>query len=95
MSGNFDMTALETVTNQYLGGDASLACSEKTSAEIDREVVSIIRAAHEKAVNILKENNDKMCIRDRGCAGASGRSTATACTTRWVSRPWGSGRTPW
>ena len=60
MSENFDMTALETVTNQYLGGDASLACSEKTSAEIDREVVSIIRAAHEKAVNILKENNDKM-----------------------------------
>ena len=60
MSENFDMTALETVTNQYLGGDASLACSEKTSAEIDREVVSIIRTAHEKAVNILKENNDKM-----------------------------------
>ena len=60
MSENFDMTALETVTNQYLGGDASLACSEKTSAEIDREVVSIIRAAHEKAVNILKENHDKL-----------------------------------
>ena len=60
MSENFDMTALETVTNQYLGGDASLACSEKTSAEIDREVVSIIRTAHEKAVNILKENHDKL-----------------------------------
>ena len=60
MSENFDMTALETVSNQYLGGDASLACSEKTSAEIDREVVSIIRTAHEKAVNILKENHDKL-----------------------------------
>ena len=60
MSETFDMTALETVNNQYLGGDASLACSETTSAQIDKEVVSLIRQAHEKAINILKENNDKL-----------------------------------
>ena len=60
MSETFDMTALETVNNQDLGGDASLACSETTSAQIDKEVVSLIRQAHEKAINILKENNDKL-----------------------------------
>ena len=60
MSETFDMTALETVNNQYLGVDASLACSETTSAQIDKEVVSLIRQAHEKAINILKENNDKL-----------------------------------
>ncbi|WP_367925058.1 ATP-dependent zinc metalloprotease FtsH [uncultured Ruthenibacterium sp.] len=60
MSETFDMTALETVNNQYLGGDAALACSETTSAQIDKEVVGLIRQAHEKAINILKENNDKL-----------------------------------
>ena len=60
MSETFDMTALETVNNQYLGGDASLACSETTSAQIDKEVVGLIRQAHEKAINILKENNEKL-----------------------------------
>lgn len=53
MSDSFDMTALETLTNQYLGGDAALACSAETAAAVDREVVAIIRAAHEKARSIL------------------------------------------
>ena len=60
MSESFDMTALETEANQYLGGDASLACSEQTAAQIDREVVELIKKAHEKAVNILKEHMDKL-----------------------------------
>ena len=60
MSEKFDMTALETVNNKYLGGDASLACSEQTAAEVGKEVTAIIRKAHEKAVGILKENMDKL-----------------------------------
>ena len=60
MSEKFDMTALETVNNKYLGGDASLTCSEQTAAEVDKEVTAIIRKAHEKAVGILKENMDKL-----------------------------------
>ena len=56
MSDNYDMMALETVTNQYLGGDASLICSADTAAKIDNEVLSIIKTAHNKAANILKEN---------------------------------------
>lgn len=60
MSDNFGMTALETVTNQYLGGDASLACSAETAAKIDAEVVSIIKNAHAKAREILKENQGKL-----------------------------------
>lgn len=60
MSEKYDMTALETVNNKYLGGDASLACSEQTAAEVDKEVTAIIRKAHEKAVGILKENMDKL-----------------------------------
>ena len=60
MSEKFDMIALETVNNKYLGGDASLACSEQTAAEVDKEVTAIIRKAHEKAVGILKENMDKL-----------------------------------
>jgi cell division protease FtsH len=60
MSKTFDMMALETVTNQYLGGDSSLACSSETAAKIDGEVLSIIKEAHEKATNILKENMDKL-----------------------------------
>ncbi len=56
MSKNFDMTALEAVTNQYLGGDASLACAEGTAEKIDDEVFSIIKEAHEKAAGILAEN---------------------------------------
>ncbi len=58
MSEDFDMVAMETVTNQYLGGDASLACSAQTQAEIDRQVVELIRAQHEKAAQILTENRE-------------------------------------
>ena len=60
MSSQFDMVALETVTNQYLGGDASLACSNETATLIDQEVNSIIREAHEKARTILNENRKKL-----------------------------------
>ena len=60
MSRDFDMVALETVTNQYLGGDASLACSGETAAEIDRQVVALVRKQHEKAAAILKENRPKL-----------------------------------
>lgn len=60
MSEDFDMMALETVNNQYLGGDASLTCSPETSTKIDEEVLSIIKSAHEKAMNILKENEEKL-----------------------------------
>ena len=60
MSEEFDMVALETVTNQYLGGDASLACSMETQTEIDREVVALVRKQHEKALQILRENLDKL-----------------------------------
>jgi cell division protease FtsH len=60
MSEDFGMTALETINNQYLGGDASLACSPDTSARIDEEVISIINKAHEKAKNILSENEAKL-----------------------------------
>jgi cell division protease FtsH len=56
MSDTYDMMALETVTNQYLGGDASLICSPETASRIDNEVLSIIKDAHTKATNILKEN---------------------------------------
>ena len=60
MSETFDMTALETVSNQYLGGDAAPACSAETATKIDKEVVEIIRTAHEKAIGILKDNMDKL-----------------------------------
>ena len=60
MSETFDMTALETVSNQYLGGDAALACSAETATKIDKEVVEIIRTAHEKAIGMLKDNMDKL-----------------------------------
>ena len=60
MSEDFDMVALETVSNQYLGGDASLACSADTQNEIDRKVVELVKRQHEKAVNILTENRAKL-----------------------------------
>ena len=60
MSDSFDMVALETVTNQYLGGDASLACSAETAAEIDRQVVDVVKRQHEKASKILKDNLGKL-----------------------------------
>ena len=60
MSSGFDMIALETVTNQYLGGDTSLACSPETASRIDDEVNSIVKQSHEKAVRILSENIEKL-----------------------------------
>ena len=60
MSDTFGMTALETVTNQYLGGDTSLACSNDTATKIDEEVISIIRRAHDDAVKILTDNKMKL-----------------------------------
>ena len=60
MSDNFDMVALETVQNQYLGGDTSLACSAETSARIDQQVVELVKAQHEKARKILADNSDKL-----------------------------------
>lgn len=60
MSDKFGMVALETVTNHYLGGDASLACSAETQTEIDRQVVELIKKQYDKAMNILKENKTKL-----------------------------------
>lgn len=60
MSNGFDMVALETVTNQYLGGDASLACSPETASRIDEEVNSIVHSSHEKAKKLLSDNLDKL-----------------------------------
>ena len=60
MSDEFDMVALETVTNQYLGGDTSLACSADTQREIDREVVELVKKQHEKAKKILSDNREKL-----------------------------------
>ena len=60
MSEDFDMVAMETVTNQYLGGDTSLACSAETQAQIDRQVVALVKKQHDKAVKILTDNRDKL-----------------------------------
>ena len=60
MSSDFDMVAMETVNNQYLGGDTSLSCSPQTQQEIDRAVVEIVRKQHKKACEILEENRDKL-----------------------------------
>ena len=60
MSKDFDMVALETVTNQYLGGDSSLACSPQTQAEVDRKVVTLVNEQHQKALEILSSNRAKL-----------------------------------
>lgn len=60
MSEDFDMVALETVSNQYLGGDASLACSAETQTQVDRQVVELVKKQHEKAAAILRENREKL-----------------------------------
>ena len=62
MSDDFDMVALETVNNQYLGGDASLACSAETQREIDRKTIDLVRAQHEKAKNLLLANRKKLDV---------------------------------
>ena len=60
MSDEFGMVALETVTNQYLGGDASLACSAETQTKIDQQVVELVQKQHDKAVKILMDNREKL-----------------------------------
>ena len=60
MSDEFGMVALENVTNQYLGGDSTLACSPETQTKIDNEVVALVEKQHEKAVQILRENKSKL-----------------------------------
>ena len=60
MSKEFDMVAMETVNNQYLGGDTSLACSAETQKEIDNQVVALVKRQHEKAAQILLENREKL-----------------------------------
>ena len=60
MSPDFDMVALETVQNQYLGGDASLACSAETQTEVDRQVVELVKRQHRKAIEILKKDRKKL-----------------------------------
>jgi cell division protease FtsH len=60
MSDDFDMVAMETVTNQYLGGDSSLTCSAEMQARIDDLVVELVKKQHEKATDILKQNRDKL-----------------------------------
>ena len=60
MSDDFDMVALETVNNQYLGGDTSLACSADTQNKIDEQVVALVKKQHEKALQILRDNRPKL-----------------------------------
>ena len=60
MSKDFDMVAMETVTNQYLSGDTSLACSAESQAEIDRQVVELVKQQHARAMKILEENRSKL-----------------------------------
>jgi len=60
MTKDFDMVAMETVNNQYLGGDTSMSCSPETATKIDSMVVSIVREEHSKALQILKDNIQKL-----------------------------------
>ena len=60
MSETFGMVAMESVTNQYLGGDTTLACSTETQTQIDRQVVSLVKQQYEKAQNLLRENRGKL-----------------------------------
>ena len=60
MSREFGMVAMETVSNQYLGGDASLCCSAETQAEIDRQVVALISAQYDRAKGIIEQNKAKL-----------------------------------
>jgi cell division protease FtsH len=61
MSSEFDMVAMETVSNQYLGGDTSLVCSAEKQSQIDDEVIAIVKKQHEKAIGILMDNREKLC----------------------------------
>ena len=60
MSRDFDMVALETVQNQYLGGDASLTCAPETQREVDRKVVELVKSQHERAKQLLSDNREKL-----------------------------------
>lgn len=60
MSEDFDMVAMETVSNQYLGGDTSLACSAQMQAKIDEQVIELVKSQHEKALQILTDNRSKL-----------------------------------
>ena len=60
MNDEFDMVALETVNNQYLGGDASLACSAETQREIDEKTIQLVRTQHEKAKKLLTDHRQKL-----------------------------------
>ena len=60
MNDDFGMVAMETVTNQYLGGDTSLSCSAQTQAEVDRQVMALVKRQHEKAAQLLQENRKKL-----------------------------------
>ena len=60
MSEDFDMVAMQNVSNQYLGGDATLACSFETQTLIDKKVVELVRAQHDKALKILQDNIGKL-----------------------------------
>ena len=60
MSSEFGMVAMETETNKYLGGDTSLSCAEETQREIDRQVVDLVKKQHEKALDIIKADRDKL-----------------------------------
>ena len=60
MSDDFDMVALETVNNQYLGGDTSLTCSAETAAEVDRQIVEVVKRQHAKATKLLEDNQEKL-----------------------------------
>lgn len=60
MSDQFGMVALETLSNPYLGGDSSLTCSSETAAEIDKEVIKLVKQGHERAITILKDNMGKL-----------------------------------
>ncbi len=60
MSDEFDMVALQHISNQYLGGDASLSCSDETASYVDKKVVELVRTQHEKAKRILEENIMKL-----------------------------------
>ena len=62
MGEDFDMVALETVNNQYLGGDASLACSAETQSKIDQKVVGLVRECHQKALDILQKDRAKLDV---------------------------------
>ena len=60
MTDDFDMVALETVNNAYLGGDTSLACSERTASQVDAKVVELVKESHQKALKLLADNKRKL-----------------------------------